>query len=293
MKHLSSSSSSTYVIHHEKLDLKIGLFDIRDVFIHEEIIPELLEKLIRNIENVGYLKHPIILDEKSHVVLDGMHRVAALKRLGCLRIPACMVNYESPFIIVGCWYRVLKEANATSLVLQAIDKLGFSSENVHSIDVDTLGVPPVFAALQGLNVSFLIRSNFRNLREAYNHVKLIEETLKSNSVKVEHETENDAFLKLKEGIVEAVLLTPKLSKKDIVETALSGQVFAYKATRHVIPARPLRINVPLTLLKDEKKTLEQANEELVQNLKKKRLKLMPAGSIIEGRRYEEDVYIFE
>lgn len=292
MKYVSSSSSA-YVIHHEKLDLKIRLFGIHDVFIHEEIIPELLGKLIRNIESVGYLKHPIILDEKTHVVLDGMHRVAALKKLGCLRIPACMVNYENPFITVGCWYRVLKEENATSLTLQTIDKLGFTSENVHSIDVNTLGVPPVFAALQSLDASFLICSNFQDLREAYSHVKLIEEALKSNSVKVEHETENDAFLKLKEGIVEAVLLTPRLSKKIIVETALSGQVFAYKATRHVIPARPLRINVPLTLLKDERKTLEQVNEEFMQNLKGKTLKRMPAGSIIEGRRYEEDVYIFK
>jgi len=249
--------------------------------------------LVHAIRNDGHVKHPVIVDSDSLVVLDGMHRVEALKQLGCIRIPVCMVDYSNPSITVECWYRVLNENAPLSYVLKLISQMGFSSKKVRSIDVEALGVPPVFAALQSLNEAFLVCSNFRNLKEAYGHVKQIEEKLKNSSLSIGHETERDAFLKLREGIVNAVLLTPKLSKKAIVETALSGQVFAYKATRHVIPARPLRVNVPLALLQNENKTLEEANKELILSLQWRTLKHMPAGSVIEGRRYEEDVYIFE
>jgi hypothetical protein len=288
-----SSSSLSYVINHEKLELKIRLLNLQELFIHEEIIPEFLEKLVQIISMDGYIKHPVIVDSDSLVVLDGMHRIAALKKLGCIRIPACMVDYQSPSITVECWYRVLKENVSTDHVLQLVNQIGFTLERVHTIDVNALGVPPIFAALQTINESFLLLSNFQNVMEAYQDVKRLEEALKRSSLKICHETERDAFLKLKEGMVKAVLLTPKLSKKAIVETALSGQVFAYKATRHIIPARPLRVNVPLTLLQDETKTLEEANQELIHSLQEKKLKYMPAGSIIEGRRYEEDVYLFE
>lgn len=288
-----SSSSSSYRIRHKKIELTIQLLNIEQLFIHEETIPEVLETLVETIKNDGHVRHPVIADSNSLVVLDGMHRVEALKRLGCIRIPVCMVDYRNPSITVECWYRVLNGNTSLSYILKLINQTGFSSKEVSAVDVNALGIPPVFAALQNLSDSFLICSNFRSLKEAYEHVKQIEERLKEASLNVGHETERDAFLKLREGIVNAVLLTPKLPKKTIVETALSGQVFTYKATRHVIPARPLHVNVPLTLLQDKSKTLEEANSELMVSLQNKTLKHMPAGSIIEGRRYEEDVYIFE
>jgi hypothetical protein len=287
------SSSSSYSIKHEKFELEIRLLNIQELFIHEEIIPELLEKLVQTIRNDGHIKHPIIVDSSSYVVLDGMHRIAALKKLSCIRIPACMVDYMNPSITVECWYRVLKENISLNQLLQLVSQIGFTYERVHIIPVDKIGVPPVFAALQTVDDAFLLCSSFRNLKEAYQHVKRLEEGLKNSYLNIGHETERDAFLKLKEGIVKAVLLTPKLSKETIVRTALSGQVFAYKATRHIIPARPLRVNTSLGLLQDKNKTLEEANRELIKSLQNKTLKYMPAGSIIEGRRYEEAVYLFE
>jgi hypothetical protein len=204
-----------------------------------------------------------------------------------------MVDYMNPSITVECWYRVLEKNVSIDQLLQLISQMGFTTERVHIIPVDKIGVSPVFAALQTVGDAFLLCSSFRNVQEAYQHVKLLEEGLKNSYLKVGHETERDAFLKLREGVVKAVLLTPKLSKENVVEIAISGQVFAYKATRHIIPARPLRVNTPLGLLRNKYKTLEEANQEFIKSLQKKTLKYMPAGSLIGGRRYEEDVYLFE
>ena len=290
-----SSSSYPYTIYHEKLSLHLKIVDINSLFLHEETIPEMLEKLAAEIRMDETLRHPVIVDEESFVVLDGMHRVAALKLLSCRRIPACLVNSKSPSISVGAWYRTITAANDYSIdkMLEEMSSLGFNIERVYLEPDDKIGKNDIVAAIKTRENTYLICHSFGNLKQAYDYIKLIENRLKQLNFKVNYDTEADSFKKLKEGIVDAVLLTPKLSKDEIVKTALSGEVFAHKATRHIIPARPLYVNVPLGLLILENLSLKQANEEFRKMLMKKKLKMIPAGSFIENRRYEEDVYLFE
>ena len=290
-----SGSSYPYTIYHEKLSLHLKIVDINSLFLHEETIPEMLENLAAEIRMDEALRHPVIVDKESFVVLDGMHRVAALKILNCQRIPACLVNYKSPSISVGAWYRTITATNNYSIdkMLEKMPSLGFDIERVDLEPDDKIGKNDIVAAIKTRENTYLICHSFGNLKEAYDYIKLIENRLKRLNFKVNYETEADSFKKLKEGIVDAVLLTPKLSKDEIVKTALSGEVFAHKATRHIIPARPLYVNVPLGLLTSENLSLEQVNEEFRKMLMKKKLKMIPAGSFIENRRYEEDVYLFE
>jgi len=285
--------SFPYVISHEKLNLYISVLDITSLYLHEETIPDILDQLAQSIKKDGCLKHPVIVDDKTHVVLDGMHRVAALEKLGYARIPVCLVDYENPTITVGCWYRTIKGIKALEHVISRPYQTGLTLEEVNEVDDEKLGVLPVAAAIKSLEKSFFVCSPFRNLKEAYDVIKRIEERLKRSGFEVAYETELDALSKLREQDVDAVLLTPKLTKSAIISTALSGSVFSYKATRHVIPARPLDLDVPLNLLKDSKKPLEEVNEELRQMLQKRRLRRVAAGSVIKGRRYEEDLYLFE
>ena len=255
----------------------------------------MLEKLAAEIRMDEALRHPVIIDEESLVVLDGMHRVAALKILNCRRIPACLVNYKSPSISVGAWYRTITATNdyPVDKMLEEMSSLGFDIERVDLEPYDKIGKNDIVAAAKTRENIHLICHSFDNLKEAYDHIKLIENRLKQLNFKVNYETETDSFKKLKEGVVDAILLTPKLSKDEIVKTALSGEVFAHKATRHIIPARPLNVNVPLELLTSENLSLKEVNEEFRKMLMKKKLKMIPAGSFIENRRYEEDVYLFE
>ncbi|MCD6239946.1 ParB N-terminal domain-containing protein, partial [Candidatus Bathyarchaeota archaeon] len=279
-------SSYPYTIYHEKLSLHLKIVDVNSLFLHEETIPEMLEKLAAEIRMDEALRHPVIVDKESFVVLDGMHRVAALKLLSCRRIPACLVNYKSPSISVGAWYRTITSANNYSIdkMLEEMSSLGFNIERVDLEPGYKIGKNDIVAAVKTRENTYLICHSFGNLKEAYDYIKLIENRLKQLNFKVNYDTEADSFKKLKEGIVDAILLTPKLSKDEIVKTALSGEVFAHKATRHIIPARPLYVNVPLGLLTSENLSLEQVNEEFRKMLMKKKLKMIPAGSFIENRR---------
>lgn len=282
-----------YVITHEKIDLYIAILDISNLHLHEEIIPNLLNELMRSIELDGLLKHPVIVDKGSLVVLDGTHRVAALERLGCKRIPACLVNYENPAITVGCWCRALKGARALEHLNTQIKGLGLTIEEVKKIDDTKIGVSPIVAAVRNREKAFLIRSPFRSLKEAYDIVSQVEEGLKKFDLDVTYETELDALSKLRNYEVDVVLITPRVTKGSIINTALSGSAFSFKTTRHVIPARPLYLNVPLSLLRDSEKSIDEVNNELRGMLQRRHLKHVAAGSVLDGRRYEEDLYLFE
>lgn len=62
---------------------------------HEKVDAQKLADLKNQIESDGILKRSIAVDVNTNVVLDGHHRTAALKLLGCSKIPVLFVDYKS------------------------------------------------------------------------------------------------------------------------------------------------------------------------------------------------------
>ncbi len=81
----------------------LEVLDIRIPKPHEQTRPELLSQLTDEIERDGVLKVPVLLEREHYVILDGHHRWEALRRLGCKRIPAYVVDYSSEEISVTTW----------------------------------------------------------------------------------------------------------------------------------------------------------------------------------------------
>jgi len=54
----------------------------------------------------------------------------------------------------------------------------------------------------------------------------------------------------------------KIEKHHIIDIAKAGKVFTFKATRHIIPARPLGVDIPLSPLTDQDISFEKANRKL-------------------------------
>ncbi len=82
---------------------KIIFINLDELKEHEEIRPDYLEALKNEILSDGVLKMPICIDQKTCIILDGHHRLHALKRLGCRKIPCVLVDYQSPEIEVVPW----------------------------------------------------------------------------------------------------------------------------------------------------------------------------------------------
>lgn len=293
-------SSLVYIVKASKLELKITLVEVDKLHIHEEIIPKILSSLVEKIKNDGVWTDPIIVDEKTMIVLDGVHRVAAAEKLGFKYIPVCLVDYDNPSIELHTWSRVFKPTRRESGViidylevfLRALNASSYRSIHIPSLDIgfkmlnrrDLLGVLIYGKRIIGL------KTPSRDIKIIYDHVKRIENIAVNKGFTIEYYTEQDALSQAK--IAEGITLIPPTIKKDEVRAiVLRGEVFAHKATRHVIPTRPLRINIPLKWLTGEL-NLEAAQRELLKHLSERKIKILPPGTILD-RRYEEELYIFE
>ena len=269
-----------------ELELRLRLEELSKVRIHEEIIPELLEELSTAINLDGKVKHPVIVDSNTLVVLDGMHRVAALEKLGCKYLPVCLVDYQSPSVKVGCWYRTVDGHASADELLDILSTLGLTPEE------SSLERTMRTLAVQSKERCYLIKDAGEGIRKNYALVRRIEGALRESGLKVGYETESDAVRKIQSGEATAVILTPKVTKEEVIEAARSGKVFPHKTTRHVVAARPMGIDVPLGWLKGGK-PLDEINRMLIEHLSKRKVKHLPKGTLFEGRRYEEELWIFE
>ncbi len=282
MTNLMSSSTCFTIAHHDFV-LDICLFDLNGLHRHEEVQPSLLEDLTRQIEADGVLKHPIIVDDNTRIVLDGNHRTVALMNLGCRRIPICLIDYRSPKIRVGSWYRTINGSNSAEAL-----KSFFSQAEVKKSGMPNLNKSVSVFLKDG---TVLLKSNPRIPSKAYEVVREAETFLRDMGLKVSYEAESEAIQRLKEGQVEAVIAVPSINKDEIIRTALSGKLFAPKTTRHMIPTRPMGVNVPLNLLR--LKSDVEANERFLRSLKERTIKLLPPCTVLNGRRYDEDILLFE
>jgi hypothetical protein len=55
---------------------------------------------MHQMQSTGVVKKAIAVDSQSMVVLDGVHRLSALKELGCVRVPAWLIDYSDEEVVV-------------------------------------------------------------------------------------------------------------------------------------------------------------------------------------------------
>jgi hypothetical protein len=82
----------TTTILKENHALRIAILPINQLKPHEKGSPLYFELIRKEILKDGVLRYPIVADEKTHVILDGMHRWLALKSLGHSLIPVLAVS---------------------------------------------------------------------------------------------------------------------------------------------------------------------------------------------------------
>jgi len=97
---------------------RFAIMEISELREHEAYQKDLLEKCIKMLENDGVFKVPILVDEKDLVILDGHHRVEALKRMGFTKIPVYLVDYWDEAIEVTTWAEAEIENITKDMVLE-------------------------------------------------------------------------------------------------------------------------------------------------------------------------------
>ncbi len=72
---------------------RITFLDPEEVLPHERVETTRVGSLIQDILATGALLKPVIVDAETMLLVDGHHRLAALKALGARAVPAVMIDY--------------------------------------------------------------------------------------------------------------------------------------------------------------------------------------------------------
>ncbi|RLF06941.1 MAG: hypothetical protein DRK00_00060 [Thermoprotei archaeon] len=258
----------------QELDLTLTACRIDELRPHERVVPSYLEELKAAFKRSVYQRNPIIVDSASGVILDGTHRWAAMKALGYKWIAVCKVDYLNPLVLLDRWarrYRV-KEGYKLSSLLEGLNYEPIRPEDVGDRDLAVIRV----------NEAYRIR--YAGLTDAYTKAQEIEERLASLSGSGPTYMPGDQALEEREGVA---VLPPVPLKREILELARSGILLPPKSTRHIIPARPLGVNVPLKLLMEDHLDLELLGEVLRQ-----RRPVLLRAPVSLDREYREIVLYF-
>ncbi len=84
-------------------DPEFALVPIERLLEHEEIEDDNVIDLVSEIQRSGFFDDPIWVARDSYVILNGHHRVAALRALHAVRAPAWILDYETDLVSLEPW----------------------------------------------------------------------------------------------------------------------------------------------------------------------------------------------
>lgn len=262
----------------QKSGFELKIMPLESLHPHEQTIPSHVEELALECRRDGVQKDPVLIDSKSGSVLDGMHRLAAFRRLELKNVICCSLDYSSVTILVSRWARVysgaknealLKAARAAGLtrtvsVNGALEELEVKGAGLAAITVDEalmssgrIGIKGGFSAVRMLDVA----AEAAGWHRGFVPEEGLREELNQNGT--------------------MVVIVEKISKGDVLEAATSGHLFPCKTSMHVIDPRPVAVNFPIAELNSA------SSSRIAELISKTGGRLLPANSVYEGRRYKE------
>ena len=272
------------------LTFHISLVDIDVLKPHEEVIDHLVKSLSDAVKGQGIVRDPLIVDQEKYVILDGMHRYSSLKLLGCRFAPCCLVDYSNPMIKIGSWFRLFSVNEAEELARKVMPDCETSFANLE-MNIEQLDPDYHTLILTKNGARYSLRQP-KSPTEFTRTAITLEQAIVALGYHVDYQTEEVAIQSLRSGKVDLVIRVPIFTKQQITDFGVHGVLLPHKVTRHIIPSRPLRVDIPLDMLTKQGVSEQEATLELDELLLARPIQERPPGSVVDGRRYEEETLIF-
>jgi len=266
------------------------MVDLDELKPHEEVIDPVVGSLANDVLKDGKLRDPLVVDQEDYVILDGMHRFNSLKLLKCRFVPCCLVNYDSPQIKVGAWFRLFSVDKAETVAERLLKDAGLNYSR-RNVDLASMNYTPQTIILTRDRAEFSLPDSIDPIQRARTAVSL-ERTMVTKGYPVTYLSETMALQELRSNGLNFIISVPIFTKQQIREFGITGHLLPHKVTRHVMPSRPLGIDVPLQMLTNPAISREEADRKLGELLAQRHVERKPPGSVVDGRRYEEELLIF-
>ena len=252
------------------------------VHLHEDTDPARVQRLVTDLRADGILRNPPVaapFAPDGFVVLDGANRTSALLALEAPMVLLQVVEYEDPAVRLDVWSHLLTQPVDLAALLRA---KGLSLQDVDPTVVsrrlsERIAACYVLTSARAFEVS---TSPHRSLAATLSAV--VDAYKPSNRI---YRVMNADLRALREeyGSVAALVVFPTFTKRDIVDIARAPVKLPTGITRHLIPGRALRVNVPLDVLISPG-NIDQKNrwmaEEIHRRLLENRIRFYPESSFL-------------
>jgi hypothetical protein len=256
---------------------------------HEQHDEQRSQPLVAVMRSDGVLRNPPVvapLDDGRFVVLDGANRSTAARLAGLPHLVVQVVDYYNPDLRLSIWNHALLAFPSDSIeeLLEELPDLVSSSDDpVHARAV--LARRDAFAVIDiGDRALTLDAGSDLELRNRV--LNRVVDSYRNRTSYHRVITESLAEARQHFPEVTALVVFPHFQRAEILELAQCGAKLPAGITRHVIPWRALRINVPLERMADRTQAAEEKTRWLIGWLKEK----------VIARRvrfYEESTVLFD
>jgi len=260
---------------------------VEDLILHEEVDPQRAQQLKERLRDDKVLKNPPVvtpLGGGNYVVLDGANRVAGLQALAVRDVVVQVVDYNE--VTLSTWNHLVAGIDRQTM-LQTITQI--PEIEVQFSDLKTARElwtkRQILAYIVCLDSDVCLIDAPGDLEENSKALLRLANVYKGRATIYRVQTDDIKELaRYYEGVT-AVITYPPFRPADILELARNGAKLPTGITRHIIPRRALRINMPLDFLSSEM-SLEEKNAWLHRWIRRKLQNK-------EVRFYEEPTFLFD
>jgi hypothetical protein len=272
----------------EMPDLRV--VPVAELLLHEQHDAQRSEPLLQRLQADGVMKNPPIVapirGESRYVVLDGANRVTAMLAMGIAHIAVQVVDYEDPELILDTWHHLVKGVSAEDFkgMLKAVQGVQIELGDPDHARAQ-LARREILAFVEYLNGEVWTVQALGNLHQRTQRLNEIVDLYKARGRIFRANTDHlPALLPFYDDVV-ALIVFPRFAPAEIIDLARVGACLPAGITRHLIPRRALRINLPLTVL-GSAASLPEKNVWLVDWMKQK-------VASKTARYYHESTFLFD
>ncbi|MEM1943673.1 MAG: ParB N-terminal domain-containing protein [Candidatus Caldarchaeum sp.] len=256
---------------------RLTLADVSSLKPHEQSIQHLVDRLAHEIKTSGRIIHPVVVDAKTGLVVDGTHRVEAARQLGLRYIPVYRVDYLSESVVLDGWGRVLRREVVPEKVFQTALDEGFKP-----VEAGTQETALCFVENSGRKTCFSLDEP--DLQRLYGRLSRLERLLSVYDVSYLPEPELASYLR--SGGFRMGYTIRRLRKPEVLDFVEKGFRLPPKSTRHLVDRRPMFVLCPLGLLG------EDDAERLFEEWLEKGVWVDLGSGVVIDRRYDEKVLLY-
>lgn len=253
---------------------KLRIVPLDRLILHEQHDAQRSAPLAERLKTEGVLMNPPVVapvdqSEERYVVLDGANRVTAAQRLGLPHLLVQVVDYEDPELQLSTWYHIVTgcEPQAFTARLAAIDGLSLTPSGLSQARA-ALARRDILAYLVCPSEEVYLVEGGHDLHSRAALLNALVDAYKDLCRIYRTNTDRiSQLLHLYPDLV-AIVVFPHYQPVEILELACRGARLPAGITRHIVPRRALRLNLPLYILADERST-EEKNAWLEEWLRRK------------------------